>query len=182
MAFIPRKAKKHLSTLWEELLKFWFRSTPKHILKKGEFWGKGQLEIISSQSASRTESWRGQIKSCEIESTEQGMEVAVHFCWCAKRVATRKTTNFFLMTTIEWSEWVELRHPFTHTFTIAKFSQNKDLKWKGVQYPKRLSFVTPTGDTGVFYRRNDPHNLRWQKGGLYDPVSKKRFVCKPITS
>lgn len=178
MAYIPRQAKKHPHHLWNVLQKYVNRKTPDHWVKKGEFWGKGQLEISPSQ----TESWRGQIQSCETRLTDQGMEVTIHLFWYAKRVITRKTTNFFLMTTMEWSEWVELRSPYTTTFVIAKFFQNKDRRRRGVLYPKRLFFTTTTNERGFFARRSDPQNLRWQRGGLFDPVLKKRFACKSTAS
>ncbi len=180
MPYIMISALKHPGHLSDNLRKYARRGTPDYLLKKGEFWGKGQIEI----SPSPNETWCGQIRSCSTRLTEQGLEVALDLFWYAKKVTTRKTTNFLMIpwTTVTWSEWVELRSPYKTTFVISKFSQNKDRRRKGVRYPKRLFFVTTTKEKGFFTRRNDPRNLNWKKGRLFDPVLKKCFSCKPIAS
>lgn len=177
MKFWKFPAKKYPARLRHRLQKYGRRNTPPDVKTKGELWGKGQLEI----GLSDTESWRGQIQSYATEMTEQGVRIKVKLFWFAKRKMTRKVISILKIpwTRSQTVEWVEIRTPYETEFVITRFWQNKSTEQSGIVYPKRLFFTTSRREKGCFTRRDDPENLHWQHGGLFDPVLKKRFECKP---
>ncbi|GEM_PF-3101944 len=97
-----------------------------------------------------------------------GLSIQVRCVWIAKRHPGVQLDQWGIQTP-SW-EWTLVPSSSFMNLTVEKFHQNKSYSKGGVLHPKRLFFETAVGEPGHFAQRNDPENIRLEKGVFTDPL------------